>query len=282
MLYVMKIRCFINVRVTLLYAAMTIFITALLGGCAAGNPKSAEDWFNVSWSGMAGKDELTIQGEAVLLRGKQLVVENNISYSGKLSNHTELALKADLLTAVSTKSSSPKKEIKLQWGDGRWNLDMNSASNAEVISLTRMNPLEQLKDIRYATKTMSLDNASARGTKVIRIEIDPNDAKEQLHQKLEREMNEVKSKWTNEIARLNEDSRQQVEQKVEEIWKAGSDQLNHMLDSADTKVMYHLTIDQNTSLPVRLTSEVELNYANMKGINEYEVMVSDNRFSNYQ
>lgn len=278
----MKMGYSINMRATLKYAVMTISIVVLLSGCISGEPKSAEEWFNVSWSGMAGKDELTIQGEAVLLRGKQLVVENNMSYSGKLSNHTELALKADLPTTVSTKPSSPKKEIKLQWEGGRWNIDMNSANNAEVIGLTRMNPLDQLKDIRYATKTMSLENASARGTKGLRIEIDPIVAKEQLHDKLDREMKELKSKWTNQIAGLNEGSRQQVEQQIEEIWKAGNDQLNHMLDQADTKVIYHLTIDQNTSLPVRLTSETELNYVNLKGINEHEVLLSDNRFSNYQ
>lgn len=278
----MKMGDSINIRATLKFAVIVIAIAVLLSGCNSGEPKSAEEWFNVSWSGMAGKDELTIQGEAVLLRGKQLVVENNMSYTGKLSNHTELALKADLPNTMSTKPSSAKKEIKLQWGDGRWNIDMNSASNAEVIGLTRMNPLDQLKDIRYATKTMSLENASARGTKVLRIEIDPIAAKEQLHHKLEREMNDLKSKWTNQMAQLSGDSRLQVAQQVEEIWQAGNDQLNHMLDQADTKVTYHLTIDENTSLPVRLTSETELNYVNLKGISEHEVLLSDNRFSNYQ
>lgn len=277
----MKMGYSITIRDAIKNAIMMIFITVSLSGCVGGEHESAEDWFNMSWSGMAGKDELTIQGEAVLLRGKQLVMENNVSYSGKLTNHTELALKADLPSAVSTKTSSSNKEIKLQWKDGSWEMD-NSSSNVGMIGLTRMNPLDQLKDIRYAAKTMSLEHASARGTKVLRIEVDPVVAKEQLQHKLETEMNELKSKWTSRMAQLNEGTRQQVKQQVEEIWQAGNEQLNRMLDQANTKAIYHLTIDKNTSLPVRLTSEIELNYANLKGISEHEVLLSDNRFSNYQ
>ncbi|MNI19749.1 hypothetical protein D3C73_731960 [compost metagenome] len=145
-----------------------------------------------------------------------------------------------------------------------------------------MNPLDQLEEIKNATKSISLENASARGTKVLRIEIAKENAKELLKAKLVKEMDEVRNRLQQQVSQLKPSLRQKADKNAERQWSAGKQQLIHMLDQAEAKVTYHLTINKKNGLPIRLTSETKLNYRNLRGIQEHEVLLSDNRFSNYQ
>ncbi|MNN78049.1 hypothetical protein D3C81_1945640 [compost metagenome] len=97
-----------------------------------------------------------------------------------------------------------------------------------------------------------------------------------------KEMEVLRNKWQLNISKIQTDRRTQINKDVEAQWVLGKEQLIRMLDQADAKVTYHLTIDRNSGLPIRLTSETQLDYPNIRGINEHEVLLSDNRFVDYQ
>ncbi|MNO72488.1 hypothetical protein D3C76_634380 [compost metagenome] len=291
----MKIGSSIKIRKAIHCVVITSSILTLILGCSRMENRSPEDWFNFSWAGLAGSDGLTFQGNAVLLRGEQLIAEGNVSYSGQLRDHHELAMRSQLpgtgTTQIKNKdiginsgstASLTGNEIKLRWEDGSWSLKSNeNDGTVQATGLARLNPLDQLEEIKRAKKEIKLENASARGTKVLRIEIDPADAKEQLKNKLVKEMDGLKNKWQLEVSKIHADHRSQVSKEVEEQWSVGKNQLIQMLDQAEAKATYHLTIDRNNGLPIRLTSETQLDYPNMRGINEHEVLISDNRFVDY-
>ncbi|MNZ43972.1 hypothetical protein D3C78_615870 [compost metagenome] len=279
----MKMRSSIKIQNTVRWILITSSILALITGCSRMETRSPEDWFNFCWAGLAGSDGLAFHGSAVLLRGEELIAEGNVSYSGQLRDHHELAMKSLLPGTRINKVNEAGNEIKLRWKDGSWSLKSNeNDTTAQAAGLARMNPLDQLEEIKNARKNIKLENASARGTKVLRIEIDPADAKEQLQNKLVMEMENLRNKWQRNISKLQSDRRSQVSKDVEAHWSTGKEQLIRMLDQADAKVTYHLTIDRNSGLPIRLTSETRLDYPNIRGINEHEVLLSDNRFVDYQ
>ena len=71
-------------------------------------------------------------------------------------------------------------EAKLRWQGGAWMIASSNA-NAFTRGIARLNPLDQLEDIRRASKkNLSLEKGAARGTEVLRIELDPQEAKQQL------------------------------------------------------------------------------------------------------
>ncbi|MNI33170.1 hypothetical protein D3C73_871040 [compost metagenome] len=293
----MKMGSSIKIQKAVRCILMASSILSLITGCSRMESRSPEDWFNISWAGLAGSDGLTFQGNAVLLRGEQLIAEGNVSYSGQLSDHHKLAMRSQLQGTgmnkisghnngklSSSTASLDEKEIKLQWEDGSWSLKSidNDDGAVQAAGLARLNPLDQLEEIKKTKKQIKLENASARGTRVLRIEIDPAEAKEQLQNKLLKEMDDLKNKWQMNISKIQADRRSKVSKDVEAQWLTGKEQLIHMLDQAEAKVTYHLTIDQNSGLPIRLTSETQLDYPNIRGNNEHEILLSDNRFVNYQ
>ncbi|MNJ71204.1 hypothetical protein D3C77_677200 [compost metagenome] len=69
---------------------------------------------------------------------------------------------------------------------------------------------------------------------------------------------------------------------MEQIWSSGNEQLIQMLNQAEVQVVYHLTINRKSGLPVRLTSESRLAYVSPLGAPQQETLMTDNRFTDYK
>ncbi|HEY4391466.1 MAG TPA: hypothetical protein VGN02_08985, partial [Paenibacillus sp.] len=239
----------------------------------------------LSYAGLAGHEQLTFQGNAVLARGKQEKIEDSFAYVGELNDHHELSMRTVLPNGQGNKLQTAEVQIKqgleakLRWQGGTWKI---ASSNATALTrgIARLNPLDQLEDIRRVSKkNVSLEKGAARGTKVLRIELDPQEAKQQLKAKLDGEMEGIRSDWSGKLNQVNSKHSSEIETEVKNLWVNGDKQLEQMLERADAKVIYYLTVNRKTGLPTRLVSETRLSYPNPLGFDEYEVLYTDNQFS---
>ncbi|WP_110932250.1 hypothetical protein [Paenibacillus bouchesdurhonensis] len=267
---------------------LCLLAVLIMSSCRLQEAKTGEEWFNQTWSGLAGVDTMTFQGQAALWRGEKRVLEQNLSYTGKLDDHHRLTMRTVLAEGdpnkggllASGKRTGEVYETELQAMERRWHI----VSDEEALGtgLARLNPLEQLEHIRTAGKSIKLESGAARGTKVLRIELDPKDALALIGGELEKEMTQVKQKWEEKLAKLPDAKRVKLTSQTEQIWSAGHEQLVQMLNQAETEAVYHLTINAKTGLPIRLTSESRLTYLSPQGAPQQEMLRTDNRFADYR
>ncbi|GAA0135788.1 hypothetical protein YSY43_26280 [Paenibacillus sp. YSY-4.3] len=270
-------------------ASFCLMAAAAMSSCRLQETRSGEQWFNHAWSGLAGVDALTFQGKAALWRGEQGVLEQNLSYNGRLDNHHRLTMRTVIPEGESGGKGGPlaagtrageEYETKFVAQGRRWHIE----SDEEMLGrgLARLNPLEQLEHIRNARKSVKLESGAARGTKVLRIELDAADAQALIGGELEEEMKQVRQKWENKLAKLPSAERAKLASQSEQIWSAGDKQLAEMLNQAEVQAVYHLTLSSKTGLPMRLTSESRIAYLSPQGAPQQETLRTDNRFSDYK
>lgn len=272
----------------IIFTSFCLLAVTTMSACRLQEAKTGEEWFNQTWSGLAGIDTLTFQGKAALWRGEPRVLEQNLNYNGKLDDHHRLTIQMVIAQGDPSKRSllasgtRPGKvyKTKLQALGRRWHI----VSDEEDLGkgLARLNPLDQLEHIRKAGKSIKLESGAARGTRVLRIELDPKDALALIGGELEEEMNQVKQKWEGKLAKLPGTQRTKLASQAEHLWSSGNEQLGQMLDQAEAEVVYHLTINPKTGLPIRLTSESRLAYLSPQGAFQQEMLRTDNRFSDYK
>lgn len=272
------------------YSFMSLlFAVLLLVSCSLRDNKTPEQWYRVTWSGLAGCDSLTFRGEAALFSGAEGKLTESFAYSGQLDDHHRLRMATVLPVPAegtgrlprTAESKAKAYQVNLLWKSGNWSLEANEG-DAVLQGLARLNPLDQLEGIRTARKVMSSDKGAARGTKVLRIELDPDEAKARLKAKLTEEMEAVKNGWKTRLQQVEAPRRPRMEAELNEAWSDSKERLLTMLDQSEAKVVYHLTIDRHNGLPTRLTSETELVYPNRLGLKVKEALLTDNRFENYR
>ncbi|WP_307396148.1 hypothetical protein [Paenibacillus anaericanus] len=257
--------------------------------CGQRSAKTPEQWFEFTWSGLAGRDALTFQGDAALLRGDKSSLEDSMTYYGELKNHRELNMVTVLphgnkigTWQMAGTGKGNQFAANLLWEGGSWTPTTNQG-DALSLGMTRLNPLDQLENIRRMNKKkITAESGAARGTEVLRIELDPSEAKDMIGGKLIDEMQEVRVGLQNKLAEIEPGRRSTIEKEVMDLWSSGNGQLVQMLEQAEARVIYHLTIDRRSGLPQRLTSESELNYRSHAGLLQRELLLTDNRFVKYQ
>ncbi|GIP57962.1 hypothetical protein MKX50_16110 [Paenibacillus sp. FSL W8-0186] len=270
-------------------ASFCLMAAVLMSSCRLQEARTGEQWFNHAWSGLAGVDALTFQGKAALWRGEQGVLEQNLSYSGRLDDHHRLTMRTVIAEGGAGSKGSllasgthlgGKYETKLVAQGRRWHIVSDEESLGK--GLARLNPLEQLEHIRNARKSIKLESGAARGTKVLRIELDAADAQALIGSELEEEMKQVRQKWESKLAKLQNAERAKLASQSEQIWSAGNKQLAEMLNQAEIQAVYHLTVNSKTGLPMRLTSESRIAYLSPQGVPQQEMLRTDNRFADYK
>lgn len=269
-----------------------LLLTLTLVSCGMNEAKTPEQWFEFTWSGLAGCDALTFRGLAALQRGNERGLEESLRYTGRLQEHRELSIRAEPAPSRSGNPSGRLQtaglsqpsgwEAKLRYENGNW-LVQSEDHDALQQGVVRLNPLDQLEEIRTAAKkTITSESGAARGTKVLRIEMDPAEASMRLKDRLLSEMELTREGGNERLERVPAERREQLQSELSKIWAAGSDQLAVMLEQMNATVVYHLTIDRKSGLPARLTSETTLNYLSTKGVPQREVLRTDNRFEGYK
>lgn len=266
-------------------ASVSIIVILLCTSCSG--PRSAQDWFDLTWAGLAGSDTLSFKGTTVLLRADQLQPEGNVAFSGELQNHQILTLTADSpvkpadsnLEAAEVKSR--RSIAKLQLKGRRWVALTENQGMSGSQPLTRVNPLAQLEEIHDTkSKTIRLESGAARGTKVLRVELAPEEAKRLLRRQLSDEMNLVLNNYSRNSQQLvlSPSERNALNREVRELWDQGNRQMSTKLDQAKVSTVYHLTIDKRSGLPRRLTSHNKITFPGNSNLSKPETLVTDCTF----
>ncbi|MBW4840015.1 MAG: hypothetical protein KZY74_11495 [Paenibacillaceae bacterium] len=269
-----------------------LFFTLTLASCGMSEAKTPEQWFEFTWSGLAGCDTLTFRGLAALQRANGHGLEESLSYTGRLQDHRELSIRAEPANKSTGNLGGRLQaaglaqpngwEAKLHLENGNW-LVQSDNHDALLQGVVRLNPLDQLEEIRMAAKkTITTESGAARGTKVLRIEMDPAEASMRLKDRLLSEMELTRKGGMERLVSVPTPMQESLRSELSKIWTTGNDQLSAMLEQLNATVVYHLTIDRKSGLPARLTSETTLKYLSTKGVPQREVLRTDNRFENYK
>lgn len=270
-------------------SVLLLLVAVVLSSCRLNEAKTPEQWFDFTWAGLAGSDALTFHGHAALQRGGENVPEETISYTGQLKeHHRELKMKTRLpargastrLKTMGTAGGSGI-EAKLRRENGNWLLQ-SQENDAFLQGMARLNPLDQLEEIRSTSKKITAESGAARGTKVLRIELDPGEAKTSLKDELLSEMNLLSKGWDSKLGNVPTDRKGRLENELSSIWTAGNERLLKMLEHMEANAVYHLTIDRKSGLPARLTSETTMEYLTPAGTRQREILRTDNRFEGYK
>lgn len=273
-------------------AACGLLLLLLLSSCSP-LEKTPEQWFDFTWSGLAGCDELTFNGLAVLDRGNQTGQGESLRYTGELRAHRELhmsaqpAVNASLLPGNSLRAAGLTGDsgwsAKLYLADGIWQTAVPLEEDALREGVARLNPLDQLEEIRQTSrKHITTESGAARGTMVLRIEIDPDEASLRLKERLLSEMHQLGEDWKERLIDVPPDQQEALQNELLLVWTAGNEQLQHMLGQMKAEPVYHLTIDRRSGLPARLTSETVVTYLSAEGKEQQEVLRIDNQFKSYK
>ncbi|MNP23595.1 hypothetical protein D3C76_1163120 [compost metagenome] len=262
---------------------VVIGLSASLSSCnLIASNKSAEEQFQLSLSSLASIEKLAFTGEAALRRNDQRMFEQHFTYEGQLTNHDMLTLQMNVpIQSVSTDTINKDQEQKktgristnLRRIQGGW-VHTSSLDNGVNHALARYNPFSQLEGIVGVNKSIQEETSASRGTRILRIELKPEDALQWLTKQLSAEMADIR-------AELNEQSPtypSDIQTELEATWKQGQEQLQSMLKEADVNTVYHLTIDDNSNIPLRLTSESIMTYLDLEGNEQSETVVNDITF----
>jgi hypothetical protein len=255
-------------------------LIALLSGCNfMQSNRSPEEQFHISLSELAGIEKLTFTGESALRRNEQQWFEQHFIYDGQLTNHDMLSMQTRIpLQSALTNTKKEIQELKklnpitvdLRRVNEGW-VHTSSVDNQVDQALIRFNPLSQLESIVELNKNIQEEISAPRGTRVLRIELNSEDALEWLARQLSSEMKGLRT----ELNTQNTSYTPKVRSELDRIWKQGDEQLQSMLKQAKVGTVYHLTIDRKSNLPMRLTSESKLFYIDLEGNKQNETVVND-------
>lgn len=268
---------------------IVVLTSMVMASCGWSGPKSPQDWFDVTWAGLAGSDTLSFKGNASLVRENQIQAEGSLIFSGKLQNHQVLTLNAESPRPQSDQNlktaATQKKGVTstLQLKGKKWVVlnKPDSITTGVPHTLNRINPLAQLEEIHDTkAKTIGMESGAARGTKVLRIELDPGEAKQLLRRQLTEEMDQVLANWKirEQHLQIPTSRRQSLGREAGNVWGRGKKEMLDKLDTAKVTAVYHLTINKKTGLPKRLTLNNKITYPEVGSNGKPELLVSDCQF----
>ncbi|MEC0124073.1 hypothetical protein [Paenibacillus pabuli] len=283
------------------YVRGLLLILSIVVVCAPGcgllqQNQSPEELFSRALSGIAGKETLSFDGEAGLRRESSGLFENQFKFEGKLENHDRLTLQTRLpgaVTAVGTGSNGVNAaavnnngqpsgfSASFERKQGQW---MALTAEHEPLrgSLSRFNPIAQMESIDRLNKTIKSEYGSGRRTKILRIELAPKDAKTWALAQLQDEMNAIRAEYMHKASKVKGASQEKLEKDLNKVWEQGEASMEQMMKQADVQTVYHLTVDRKTSLPLRLSSESQVDYKDMNNKSNKEALVTDVNFRSYE
>ncbi|MFC9710211.1 hypothetical protein ACFTRD_18870 [Paenibacillus sp. NPDC056933] len=283
------------------YVRGLLLILSIVVVCAPGcgllqRNQSPEELFSRALSGIAGKETLSFDGEAGLRRESSGLFENQFKFEGKLENHDRLTLQTRLpgaVTAVGTgvngvnaaavnnNGQASGFSASFERKQGQW---MALTAEHEPLrgSLSRFNPIAQMESIDRLNKTIKSEYGSGRRTQILRIELAPKDAKTWALAQLHDEMNAIRAEYMHKASKVKGASQEKLEKDLNKVWEQGETSMEQMMKQANVQTVYHLTVDRKTSLPLRLSSESQVDYKDMNNKSNKEALVTDVNFRSYE
>lgn len=258
--------------------------------------RTPEEVFSMALSGIAGKEKLDFVGEAGLRRESSGLFENQFKFEGKLENHDQLTLqtrlpgavtaagsiKADGMDAASANLTAQPSgfSASFQRKKGQWEA-LTAEQEPLRGSLSRYNPIAQLENIDRMNKTIKSEYGSGRRTRILRIELAPEDAKTWAATQLNDEMNAIRAEYMHRASNIKGTSKAKLEKELNQVWQQGEASMEQMMKQAKVQTVYHLTVDRKTSLPLRLSSESQVTYQDASNKSNKEALVMDVNFKTY-
>ncbi|MBE0338788.1 MULTISPECIES: hypothetical protein [Paenibacillus] len=264
-----------------------------LSGCTLAEQQNAPDQiFKRAVAGIAGKETLTFKGQAGVIARNGMPVDKQFAYHGKVSNHDELTMHWSSAGAFNKRSSyaalkqgasgdgvTQERFLRL---DGKWIAVTSSriAMNG-VGTLNRFNPIQELEELNALNKTIRIEAGAARGTWVVRIEPESSSAKRWLKDRLMKEMDAINPHLLQANMKQN-GKNQEVQQKLNRIWAQSREDMSSQLEHSDVHAVYHLTIDRQTGLPLKLSSECKIARQEANGEGHEEALITRVAFEGYK
>nr|WP_154957721.1 hypothetical protein [Paenibacillus xylanexedens] len=284
----------LNRQSTFSLSLILCFVLAIVPGCGMlQHDRTPEEIFSLALSGIAGKETLTFEGQAGLRRENSGMFENQFKFEGKLEDHDRLTLQTRLpgavtaadsgvsLNAVKNNGQPSGFSASFQRKKGQWNA-LTAQHEPLRGSLSRFNPIAQLEKIDRMKKTIQSEYGSGRQTRILRIELAPEDAKTWATDQLTDEMNSIRAEYMHKASQVKGASKQKLEQELQKVWQQGEDTMQKLIQKAEVHTVYHLTVDRKTSLPMRLSSESQVKYTDNSSRSNVEALVTDVNFKSYQ
>jgi len=284
----------LNGQSTFSLSLILCLVLAIVPGCGMlQHDRTPEEIFSLALSGIAGKETLTFEGQAGLRRENSGMFENQFKFEGKLEDHDRLTLQTRLpgavtaadsglsLNAVKNNGQPSGFSASFQRKKGQWNA-LTAQHEPLRGSLSRFNPIAQLEKIDSMKKTIQSEYGSGRQTRILRIELAPEDAKTWATDQLTDEMNSIRAEYMHKASQVKGASKQKLEQELQKVWQQGEDTMQKLIQKAEVHTVYHLTVDRKTSLPMRLSSESQVKYTDNSSRSNVEALVTDVNFKSYQ
>ncbi|AKG34503.1 hypothetical protein [Paenibacillus durus] len=260
----------------------------LAGGCGRENGKTAGELLDLALAGMTGTDGVTFEGETALrVDGRQLP-EASIYYGGELINHKSLriykllpdsAKSQELPGDLTQQAAGPNLYSRLEKSGGQWRVvPLNEDQGGSP--LPGLNPIRQLEELKTMNKTVTREAGAGGKVRLLRIELDPRQAHDQLAAELEAEMSALRTSSASEkspVARTAAGV-----SALERLWEQEDGELQRRLRDAKVATVYHLEVDAMRNLPKSLSRQRTITFLSSDGRTRRETFVSRVDFYGYR
>lgn len=165
--------------------------------------------------------------------------------------------------------------------DGEWKAQQAAQPLQESNPLEALNPLRQLEELEGLEKTVTEEAGSARGTRVLRIELTPEEARSQLSAELDREMQAIRPVSQGGAGTAAGEPAKELEARTA-LWEQKQAELQQRLKQASIRTVYYLKVDAKRNLPARLTCNRTTTSPGSAGVVTEETYITQVDFYGYQ
>lgn len=282
-------------RVRTGFLALLTLSSLAFCGCTVMKDKPAAEDLNLVMAGMDGTDGVSFEGAAALLIDGKTVPESSLYYGGKVADHNEISLYSLLPDGGQPAPAAESGPHSLKQGsgdapvyytrmvkeDGKWTMKQASPALGGSNPLEALNPLRQLEELEKLDKKVTEEAGSARGTRVLRIELTAEEARRQLSAELTQKMQAIKPAARGDAA-VPADTHAKALAAKSALWEQKLTELQQRLNQADIRTVYYLKVDPKRNLPTRLTSNRTLTYPGKAGATTEEAYITQVDFYGYK
>lgn len=261
----------------LLGVMIVIVSVMVMQGCQNKGQTAPEEYLNRAISGLSGTDYFIFQGQTAIRGDVSGIYKHSAAFEGELKNHELLTLTTRPVKGETGEQGGSRAVVKYE--KGQW---IAAAEGYGSIDWTEpLNPLLQLEEIGKADKTVTEELGASRRTRMLRIKLAPEAARQITEKTLTAQMERLRHRITDRKESLYVQD-PAARSRLLAVWKQENDRLETMLKDSKASAVYHLTVSKKSGLPRKLTLERVLEYNNPTGKMRKETLLSEVRFSGFK
>ncbi|MEK3794085.1 hypothetical protein MKX42_20310 [Paenibacillus sp. FSL R7-0204] len=282
-------------RVRMGFLALLMLSSLAFSGCTVMKDRPAAEDLNLVMAGMDGTDGVSFEGGAALLIDGKTVPESSLYYGGKIVDHNQISLysllpdggqpapaaESGLHSLKQGSGDAPVYYTRMVKEDGKWTMKQASPALSGSNPLEELNPLRQMEALEKMGKKVTEEAGSARGTRVLRIELTAAEARRQLSAELAQKMQAIKPAARIDAA-THADTHAKALAAKSALWEQKRTELQQRLNQADIRTVYYLKVDLKRNLPTRLTWNRTLTYPGKAGGITEEAYITQVDFYGYE